>query len=62
MQSPGSTGYLTLLYSPTAHSVTSINLLPVAQRNNALTYGVVGRTRVFGREFECHHPLFFFLS
>ena len=34
-----------------------VNLSPVAQRTNALTYGVVGRTRVAGREFESyvHH-------
>ena len=31
-----------------------VNLLPVAQRTNALTNGVVGRPWVVGREFESH--------
>ena len=31
-----------------------VNLLPAAQRTNALTYGVVGRPWVVGREFESH--------
>ena len=41
----------------------SVNLLPVAQRTNALTYGVVGRTLAAGREFESHvHHGNFFLK
>ena len=31
-----------------------VNLLPVAQRTNALTNGVVDRPWVVGREFESH--------
>ena len=31
-----------------------VNLLPVAQRTNAFTNGVVGRPWVVGREFESH--------
>ena len=31
-----------------------VNLLPVAQRNNAFTNGVVDRPWVVGREFESH--------
>ena len=34
-----------------------VNLLPVAQRTNALTNGVFNRPWVVGREFESHvHP------
>ena len=32
----------------------SVNLLPVAQRSNALTNGVIDRPWVVGREFESH--------
>ena len=31
-----------------------VNLLPVAQRTNALTNGVVDRTWAVGREFDSH--------
>ena len=31
-----------------------VNVLPVAQRTNALTNGVVGRPWVVDREFESH--------
>ena len=31
-----------------------VNLLPVAQRTNALTNGVVDRPWIVGREFESH--------
>ena len=32
----------------------SVNLLPVVQRSNALTNGVVDTPSVVGREFESH--------
>ena len=50
MSSPTPRGYIRLSLS----SRQLVNLLPVAQRTNALAYGVVERTWAAGREFESH--------